>query len=660
MTAEGKATRRAGTHAVRGAVAVLGVLLGAIIVAWVWSALITLPGERTTPAGRSRNFATYVTTKDGTRLAVDVWFPADYDGRKLATIFRGTRYGRSMELAALGRILARYGYLKGTESGSSPDVATFNRAGFAFVVADGKGSGASFGRRRTEAGPDEMAGYADVMEWIAKQDWSNGVVGAYGISQDGDNAEMAASRGVNGLRAIAPLYISFDSQLETIGIGGLYNRQNVIIWAEHNKRADANEAICPEHDFWCWLRFRLLYRGAKPVDGPEGHALLDAAVSEHINDNVVASWGRMQYRDDSLGATGLTMADIMPFGAVAKLEAIRIPYFSFFGWQDAGLSKGALNRYLNNDDPMEIVIGPWSHGGLFEADPFREKHVSSNISLLQKEVVARYFKSRLGDEPPPPKREIMFNVLGTRLWQTTTVWPPPGYEPRVYYFAKNGQADVAAPAAQEAYDHYVVDYSAGTGPTSRWRSIVTAGDISYPDRAERTAKLLHYDTPPMARDEELTGSPIVHLFVSSSREDAAFFVYLDDVAPDGRVTYLSEAVLRGIFRNSSPKPVDYKTIGVNRSFYRADASLMKPGNIYEIDVDMFPVSALIAKGHKLRFSLAGADVDAMPRVPARGPAPDIHVYRGTAHASSVEVPLEAFDPGNGETGSEQQILAELP
>jgi predicted acyl esterase len=37
--------------------------------------LIRLPGERTTPSGRRRNQALYVTTHDGTRIAIDVWLP---------------------------------------------------------------------------------------------------------------------------------------------------------------------------------------------------------------------------------------------------------------------------------------------------------------------------------------------------------------------------------------------------------------------------------------------------------------------------------------------------------------------------------------------------------------------------------------------------------
>jgi putative CocE/NonD family hydrolase len=171
---------------------------------------------------------------------------------------------------------------------------------------------------------------------------------------------------------------------------------------------------------------------------------------------------------------------------------------------------------------------------------------------------------------------------------------------------------------------------------------VQATDIVYPDRAGKTARLLHYDAPPMAEDMELTGSPVATLYVSSTREDGAFFVYLDDVGPDGKVTYLSEGVLRGLFHKTSSRPGPYRTLGVERAYWKEDAEPLQPGQTYPMEIELFPVSALLRQGHRLRFSLAGADADAMPRVPESGPAPKLTVYRGGARRSRVVVPMAPF------------------
>ena len=50
-------------------------------------------------------------------------------------------------------------------------------AGFALVVADARGTGASFGSRTMELGPREIADYGELIDWVAAQPWSNGRVG---------------------------------------------------------------------------------------------------------------------------------------------------------------------------------------------------------------------------------------------------------------------------------------------------------------------------------------------------------------------------------------------------------------------------------------------------------------------------------------------------
>jgi uncharacterized protein len=43
----------------------------------------------------------------------------------------------------------------------------------------------------------------------------------------------------------------------------------------------------------------------------------------------------------------------------------------------------------------------------------------------------------------------------------------------------------------------------------------------------------------------------VTLYIASTAEDVAFHIYLEDVAPGGHVTYLTEGVLRAIHRPSA-------------------------------------------------------------------------------------------------------------
>jgi putative CocE/NonD family hydrolase len=616
--------------------------------AFVAGRFIRLPGDRLTACGVRRNQSLYVMTHDGTRIAVDLWFPEDWYGQPLPVILRATRYGRAKRITPFGRFLWKIGYLKDAginlNFGPTLGVPALNRHGYAVVVADGRGSGASFGSRRAECAPEEIADYGEVIDWIVAQPWSNGRVGAWGISQDALNVEMVASLGKPALGAIATLYTTLDSQFTTAGFGGLYNRENVRLWAEHNKIVDANQPACPSKALGCRLLNTLVFAGAKPVDGADGPALLAEAVAGRRNYDVFESWGTLLYRGDPLGSSGLTMAQTMPFGVRARIESSGIPFFSIYGWLDAGLAFSGLVHFTNFSNPQLTYIGPFSHAGLFDADPFAPVDTPARPGHdEQMEMVADFFDRYLKwDGAPKLEREVRYDTLGAGTWRSTPVWPPAGLQPVTYYFAGNGGAVMAESGAPDAADTMEVDFAAGSGGLSRYRSIVQATDIVYPDRAGKTARLLHYDAPPMAEDMELTGSPVATLYVSSTREDGAFFVYLDDVGPDGKVTYLSEGVLRGLFHKTSSRPGPYRTLGVERAYWKEDAEPLQPGQTYPMEIEMFPVSALLRQGHRLRFSLAGADADAMPRVPESGPAPKLTVYRGGARRSRVVVPMAPF------------------
>ena len=112
-----------------------------------------------------------------------------------------------------------------------------------------------------------------------------------------------------------------------------------------------------------------------------------------------------------------------------------------------------------------------------------------------------------------------------------------------WYLASDGGLTVAPPTAASK-DTYTVDNTASTGDATRWQTNLTGGDVYYPDRAGEDAKLLTYTSEPLKAAVRVTGAPVVSLHVSSSLADGALHIYLEDVAPDGRVTYLTEGVLR--------------------------------------------------------------------------------------------------------------------
>jgi len=220
------------------------------------------------------------------------------------------------------------------------------------------------------------------------------------------------------------------------------------------------------------------------------------------------------------------------------------------GWLDATPCEGALARYQTLSNPQLVVIGPLSHGGGFNADPFASTHQPAVPPVAEQYEMEADFFDRLLRRDPPGKieSEIRYYTMGEGAWHTTKVWPPAGLRTEKLYLAAEHALNGAAPDLAEAVDSYRVDFTATSGDRTRWHTQLGGGDVVYPDRAAADQKLLTYTSAPLPGDVEITGSPILSLALASTTSDGAIHAYLEDVSPDGRVTYLDEGLFRVIHR----------------------------------------------------------------------------------------------------------------
>lgn len=185
-----------------------------------------------------------------------------------------------------------------------------------------------------------------------------------------------------------------------------------------------------------------------------------------------------------------------------------------------------------------------------------------------------------------------------------------------------------------------MDFTASSGTQTRWHTQLGGGDVVYPDRAAEDKKLLIYTSAPLEADLEITGSPVLALEMASTASDGAIHAYLEDVSPEGRVTYIDEGIFRVIHRKEAdPKSLPYEPLGPAHSFVRADAEPLTPGRPATIRFSMFPTSVLLRRGHSIRIALAGADASLFQRIPAEG-TPAWTVYREPGRASFVELPAK--------------------
>jgi putative CocE/NonD family hydrolase len=574
---------------------------------------------------------------DGVRIAIDVWLPDDLEaGRNIPTLFYATRYWRAMQSVS-GAI---------EDENRFEEAERVNAAGYALVLVDARGSGASFGRRAYEMSVSEARDYGHVVDWIVGQEWSNGRVGAYGVSYAGNTAEMLLINKHPAVRAIAPLFNDFDNFAHLIYPGGVLDLGFIEEWGERVHQRDRND-ICPVYgvagDECDELTERWL--GVKPVDADSDGRLLAQAIEEHaINVHPYDASLMHEFRDDPWGGEGGVrfVGDLRsPAGHLEAIEASGAAMFVRAGWQDAATVNGTLGRYMTIDNPQKVFIGPWDHGASNDADPFRPAdtpvYPPPDEQFAQMIEFFDIFLKEDGDGEIDS--EIIYYTLGADRWSTTETWPPAGFEAQDWYFAAHGMLTPEVPGTSSGSDRYTVDFTATTGRTNRWYTNKGAGDVIYPDRAAEDEKLLTYTSAPMTTDTELTGHPIVTLYVRSTEEDGAFIVYLEDVAPDGRVTYITEGELRGVMRQVSDEPAPYAKPGPHRSRLRADAMPLVPGEVAELTFELWATSVLIREGHSIRIAVAGADADTFMRYPRNGAVPTLTVERNAGFPSHIRLPL---------------------
>lgn len=584
-----------------------------------------------------RNHSLYVPMRDGVRIAVDVWLPEDLDSTgRIPALMHATRYWRAME---------------GVETGIENDnrfveADAINKAGYALVLVDARGSGASFGNRPYEMNVEEARDYGEIVDWIISQPWSNRRVGAYGVSYAGNTAEMLAINGHPAVKAIAPLFNDFDNFGHLIFPGGVLTVGFLEKWGNRVHHMDAND-ICAVRELGdeACEELQDTWLGVKPVATDTDGRLLAQAVAEHApNVHPYEAALKYDFRDDPWGGEG-GVRNVgylrSPAGHLGEIEASGVAMFVRAGWQDAGTVNGTLGRYMTIGNPQKVFIGPWDHGARNDADPFRpfDHPVEPPPEAQLAEMLAFFDGYLKEDREAAVESSITYYTLGADRWTTTTKWPPEDFATESWYFAADGGLAPEAPQDDAGADEYTVDFDATTGRHNRWYTNNGSGDVMYPDRAGEDRKLLTYTSEPFAEDTEITGHPIVTLFVRSTHDDGAFLAYLEDVAPDGRVTYITEGQLRGIMRRVSDEPAPYTKPGPHRSELRADAMPLVPGDVAELTFELWATSVLIREGHRLRIAIAGADKDTFLRYPKNGGVPTITVERNRQYASHVRLPV---------------------
>ena len=499
----------------------------------------------------------------------------------------------------------------------------FVERGYVHAVVDVRGTGSSDGRWES-FGPTEQADGKTVVEWAARQSWSDGNVGLWGPSYMGINQLFTAAQHPEGLRALFPIVPAADPYRDIVYAGGQFN-----------------------------VGFMPLWSGVVLAAGVPGGRLA-------ARDPVTAARLLTEHLAADANTMAPTLVDALtggersydgPFWRVRSpievIDRVDVPTFLVGGENDL-FQRGTPMLYeglRRRGVPARLIIGPWNHleGSVGAGLP------TPDLPLSLDQLALRWFDRHLrgidsdADLTPP----VTQYVEGPDSWTTTPDWPAPAIRPQRLHLRGAEGLSPEAPGPGEGGSSTLQHPLSGfcTGSTAQW----TAGGMRIPGCTDDLRHEGHFSprwtTPPLSEPLHLNGPIAANLWVSTTATDVAVTVRVVDVAPDGRATDLTDGWLSAPFRAvdaGRSRIVAGENLQPWHPFTAASVQPVPSGVPMLLQVEVFPTDAVIRPGHRLQVMVSPSDFPhAIPSLPslARQTGGILTVHHDADHPSYVALPV---------------------
>lgn len=574
----------------------------------------------------------FITIGDGIKLAADLYLPKGLpSNEKVPSVLVQTRYWRAYQF----RIPFKWIMPSPRKPWIVKGLTSF---GFAVVWVDVRGTGASYGTRPYPFSEEEIQDGVSVVDWIIAQPWSDGEVVTYGNSYAGTTSELAASLNHPAIKCILTKHNPWDFYLHAVFPGGCFNEKFIGLWSSLGKALDTTNgkelvAMKP-YDPWLARLASISVKSVKPVEPDE---LKIVAQIHQGNSHPIDYFENVKTRDDVINDQGTTIDMISTFSKKEKIEQSKVPFYAWGSWQDSTTANAVIHRFLNFNNPQKAVIGDWCHRAKNRASPFYSHKAPAKV---KKEDQIRewvmFYKKCLNNEFNSYK-ELYYYTMGEEKWKKTTTWPPANQEMVPWYLDEKSKLSKNKPKGPSGSDVYTINYETTTGIRNRWYTLLSV-PVKYPRRDVEDEKLLCYTSNPLEKDIEITGHPIITLFLKSTHEDGMVHVHLEFLDEDEKIHWITDGQLRLIHRKISSEEPPYKMVIPNHSFKREDIHPIIPGEVTEVKFALYPTSILLNRGCRIRIALGGADKDTFARYPEEG-NPTVTFERNSKYASFIQLPI---------------------
>jgi uncharacterized protein len=459
--------------------------------------------------------------------------------------------------------------------------------GYAIVIQDVRGTGASDGMLNSTAVSEFDDGFDTVNE-IASRQYCNGKIGMYGLSYFGFTQLAAASLSPTALRCICPFenaaLVPFSGSAQrTIGGYHMYWLYNQAL-----SRLPHMGFPAPREEE---VRLKLLRNQEQLPDLLKHLPLRDTPAANIPEIPLLKQYVKLVdgIEDDSFWAEIRRPTDF---------SKITTPMLHLTGWFDVALN-GTIDNYstaCSHATPycrmnQWLIIGPWSHGGTLESTLEGESFGpdADGLAFDIPGIMQKFFDAFLKDDPEPLMRipRVQYFQLGEYTWHTADKWPPENSVEIQAFLTSNGELTDFSTKITGCRQSFHYD------PSDPYPSEVTDDQKRHllADRRqllERT-DALHFRMPVRSTRLCIAGRLHIYLFAESSAVDTDFVCSVSDTAPDGMVRQLACGLTRGRFRHGTIPEA------------------LIPGVCEAFDIDIGNIAHTVLPGHELLLTITSSN-----------------------------------------------------
>ncbi|WP_423751003.1 CocE/NonD family hydrolase [Salinirarus marinus] len=566
-----------------------------------------------------------VEMRDGTRLATDVYRPADPE----------TGDPISEPRPAL---LVRTPYDKRAYDRVETQGRWYAKRGYVVAMQDVRGRYASEGEFYLLK--NEAEDGADTVEWLADRPFVDGQVGTMGTSYMAWVQNALATQKPEGLSAMFVNQGGANAWEATLRHNGAFELR-WLTWAFTLGGGFAKRCL-EDPDLqrrMAAVDMRDLLADEPVLEGQSPLANLPN-YEEYLFDYLTTEGSDEHWDDPSINfeAHYDEMADV--------------PAVYSGGWYDS-YTKATIDNFEAVTDHLEsdqfLIVGPWTHGGqdtwtrTFSGDiDFGRDAIVDHL-----ETKLRFFDHYLlGKDSWADQPRVQYFRMGTHestdvrnrrlhhggAWESADDWPLPGTEFTKYFLHDDQSLSRERPtndAGTTTYDfdphdpvptvggncssYYTFeprDESIEEYPLRERRRVSITGRGGYDQRTkpstaganppygplENRSDVVSFKTPPLSDRVEIAGPIRVRLFAATDAPDTDFTAKLIDEYPpsaeypEGFALNISDSICRARYRG-----------------YRRTEDFVEPGEVYEFYMEPYPSANVFQPGHRIRLDISSSN-----------------------------------------------------